>query len=132
MSGTRFFERAKTALFSIAVIALGLVLGWVVTSTVHNRLASPPPPVKGDFSAVVAESPSPLVLFSKSTCPHCQHAKALLDQLHADYTVYEIDRSDEARARFEALDLEAVPVLFTADTRIVGFDAKAYRAQLSR
>lgn len=130
MNTSAVLNGLKTAVFSIAVIALGLVLGWVGMSTLQSRLAAPPPALSGDFSAIVGAARHPAVLFSRSTCPHCTHAKQLLDQMKADYVVFEIDQSDEARQWFESLDLNGVPVLYTADTRIVGFNEKAYRSHV--
>jgi mycoredoxin len=82
------------------------------------------------LSALVAESQSPLVLYTTSQCPYCRQARALLDHTRTPHAVREIDTSKLAREQFQRLGGQGVPLLISAERAVIGFDEAAYRELL--
>jgi len=85
----------------------------------------------GDFEDVYRQANRRVVLFSLSTCRHCEQARTLLEHEHVDYRDYVVDLSADARRRFAALDGDSVPTLLIGDRRIVGFREQTILAALS-
>lgn len=61
-------------------------------------------------------------IYTWSTCPFCQRAKALLDRKGVEYTEYVIDGDEEARARMSqrAGGRRTVPQIFVDKDHHVG------------
>ena len=78
---------------------------------------------------VHAVSCNPCVVFSKTTCPHCERAKACLDSTGARYIVIEIDRTVNPAAVAKALkDMtgrQTVPNVFIGGSSVGGADELA-------
>lgn len=66
-----------------------------------------------------------IIVYTISTCPHCQEAKEYLDSKGIQYVDYEIDTSMSARKKFEALHGKYVPLFFIGNQRIEGFKENA-------
>ncbi|KAI9105416.1 putative thioltransferase [Phlyctochytrium arcticum] len=66
------------------------------------------------------------VVFSKSYCPYCDKAKALLKSLNAEFTAYEMDQRDDGSALQQYLQEKTgqrtVPNIFIAEKHIGGCD----------
>lgn len=62
-------------------------------------------------------------LYTWPTCPYCNRAKALLDQLHISYTDHDIWGKDEAKQNLiEKTGQTTVPYVFLNDRFIGGCD----------
>jgi glutaredoxin 3 len=63
-------------------------------------------------------------IYTWSTCPFCNRAKALLDAKDLDYTEYKIDGDEEAREqmRKRADGRKTMPQIFINNTGIGGCD----------
>jgi glutaredoxin len=97
----------------------------------YDRLFPVPAYVSGHYADVFQRAGKPVVLFSTSTCPHCQHARDLLHAQRVDYEDLVIDQSPEAKREFDALGGSAVPMLFIGDRRITGFHEDTIRESLA-
>lgn len=127
MKGLLRFLRA--AVSTLALVAVAAVCGWFGVLAVRG-LAAQPGVQAGDYSAIVRDAGKPVVLFATTTCPYCRQARDLLDAMRVDHVVYDIDVSPPARALYERLHANSVPVLVTAGRRVTGFDEAAYRSTL--
>ncbi|UIZ26812.1 hypothetical protein KXD40_001489 [Peronospora effusa] len=67
---------------------------------------------------------TPMVVYSKSTCPYCTKAKSLLTQLGAKYDVVELDQISDGREQQDALEeitgQSTVPNIFVGGKSIGG------------
>ncbi|MGN0194737.1 MAG: glutaredoxin family protein [Pseudoramibacter sp.] len=62
-------------------------------------------------------------LYTWPTCPYCNRAKGLLDQLHISYTDHDIWGNDEAKRQLiEKTGQTTVPYVFINDRFIGGCD----------
>lgn len=124
------------AISLLNVLALALFLGIGVWSgprlrDAYARLFPEPAYVTGDYAAIYRQAGKPVVMFSKTTCPYCRHARELLQRDHVEFVEYVIDESPEARRQFDQLGGSGVPLLFIGDRRIVGFREDTLRASLA-
>jgi len=88
--------------------------------------------VSGDYEAVYRRAGKPVVMFSKSTCPYCAQARALLTREHVEFAELVVDQSPETQRWFETLDGKSVPLLFIGERRIVGFREDVIRTSLAQ
>ncbi len=110
----------------IAALLLGVASGIALNVVAQSAPVKQSAMVLGDFAAVVAREPQPMVIFTQSTCPHCTQAVAWLDRHAIRYVRLETDSSASAQARFEALQGAGVPLAYTADRRVLGFSEALY------
>jgi glutaredoxin len=99
--------------------------------SLYERMFPEPAYVNGDYAALYRQAAKPVVMFSTSTCPHCQHARDFLQQAHVDYQDFVIDQSPDAKQQFSALGGSGVPLLFIGDRRILGFREDTLRESLA-
>lgn len=71
-----------------------------------------------------------VVLYTTSWCGHCKSVKTYLDNLHIEYTNYDIGTSDIAQQKYQALHGIGVPLIFVGNRRIDGFNKAALEAAL--
>jgi glutaredoxin len=90
------------------------------------------PYVSGNYEAIYQQAGKQVVMFSKSTCPYCAHARELLTHEHVEFAELVVDQSPEAQRWFETLDGKGVPLLFIGDRRIVGFREDVIRTSLAQ
>lgn len=101
-------------------LPIALILAaYAVTSnwTVIAARLSPidyDPAVKGD-----------VVLYATSWCGYCRKTRSLLAAYDIEYTELDIERSPEARRRFDQLGGHGVPVITVGGTAIHGYDPDA-------
>jgi glutaredoxin len=114
----------------VVFLGAGLFLG-PHARTAYDHLFPVPAYVSGHYADVFQRAGKPVVLFSTSTCPYCQHTRDLLRAQSVDYEDLVIDQSPEAKRQFEALAGSAVPVLFIGDRRITGFHEDTIRESLA-
>lgn len=64
-----------------------------------------------------------IVMYTKSACPNCEHAKQLLQSKHISYEERNIDSPGE-RMAFSMLfpDIRQMPQIFINQQRVGGFD----------
>jgi|GEM_PF-4319043 len=109
----------KNALLMLLVVAGGSAAGllgarWIMAEPQRPDIETLARP------AALAEHRE-LVVFTLSTCPACAKLKGWLGEHSVTFVEYSIDTSSEARTLAKGLDIESVPVLFTATHRINGF-----------
>lgn len=114
---------------TLALVAIAAACGWLGISILRS-VTAPPVLQAGDYSAIVRDAGEPVVLFATTTCPYCRQARALLDAMKVEHVVYDVDVSPPARALYDRLHANSVPVLVTASLRITGFDEATYRSTL--
>jgi glutaredoxin 3 len=109
----------KSILTTIAVIALALGLGVGAGYLVrHSGLmgggggSGGVEVTQGDYSAI----------YTLSTCPFCQQAKALLAKQNVSFVERVIDKDDVARKEADGLKINSVPVIFIGDTSMRGYN----------
>jgi glutaredoxin 3 len=85
---------------------------------------------EADYHLHVAQKPYNLTLYGTTTCPHCVAARAYLKKANIPFNDMLIDKSEDAKQKFQKLNENAVPVLVSANRLLVGFDEKSY-AKLS-
>ncbi|WP_395683945.1 glutaredoxin family protein [Dokdonella sp.] len=117
-------------LSTIALVVIAAACGWFGTLAIRGLRAEPALQA-GDYSAIVTTAGRPVVLFATTTCPYCAKARSLLDAMNVAHVEYDVDTSEPARALYEQLHANSVPVLVTANLRITGFDEQAYRVKLA-
>ncbi|MGI6244837.1 MAG: glutaredoxin 3 [Pseudochelatococcus sp.] len=66
----------------------------------------------------------PITIYTKSWCPYCQRAKALLNGKGVSFDEIDIERQPEARAVMieRARGRKTVPQIFIGDRHIGGYD----------
>lgn len=124
----------KSTLLKILVLAALLTAGVFAGTFGRQAIAdytAPKPVQSGDFRNVLDSQQGAVVLFTTPTCPWCQKARTFLAAHAIAYTERDVTQPDVA-AQFKALGGSGVPVLYTADTRISGFNEDAYRSTLLR
>jgi glutaredoxin 3 len=68
-------------------------------------------------------SAAPVVIYTKSWCPYCIRAKALLDAKQAGYQEIDIEREPQRRAEMVTRSgRSTVPQIFIGDTHVGGCD----------
>jgi glutaredoxin len=127
MNGTLRVLRGVAS--TLALVAVAAACGWFGVSALRSFTAQPALQA-GDYSAIVRDAGEPVVLFATTTCPYCRQARALLDAMKVEHVVYDVDVSPPARALYDRLHANSVPVLVTASLRITGFDEATYRSTL--
>lgn len=63
-----------------------------------------------------------ITMYSRTVCPFCDQAKALLDSKNIAYKVVNIEEDIDGRNFLVAQGLRSVPQIYEADTLIGGFD----------
>ena len=61
-----------------------------------------------------------LTVYSKSNCPFCDRAKALLESKGVEYTTVSIEEDQDARQHLLDMGLRSVPQIFNGTTLIQG------------
>lgn len=84
---------------------------------------------EGNYAQIVQEQQ--VVIYTRLSCPYCQSLKAFLDKRGIEYLDKDIELSQEALAEYQALKLEVVPVLYTKDTRYLGYNKKVLEEGLA-
>ncbi|MEO7324762.1 MAG: glutaredoxin family protein [Dokdonella sp.] len=118
------------AIVPLVALAAGVVAA-PHSRALYERMFPEPAYVSGDFLALYRDAGKPVVMFSTSTCPFCKRTREWLASAHADYRDYVVDKSDDAKQRFEKIDGGPVPLLFIGDRRIVGFHEDTLRESLA-
>jgi glutaredoxin len=120
---------AATVLIATGLIALpaGAYLGGWLAGQRAPRVVQ-----TVDNSRWLEAAGERVVLFTTSTCPHCQRTLQWLDARQVRHVNLVIDGSDEAMQQYLALGVEAVPVVMIGDQRIIGFHEQAFVDALRR
>ncbi|WP_431260766.1 glutaredoxin family protein [Roseateles chitinivorans] len=100
------------------ILALAVPAGKLAAFAYREYLNRP---VSGDYSEYLRAKPQPLSLYGSSTCPACRSAREHLRERGIPFNDLIIDQSAEARAEWERLRQDSVPVFVTRDTLIVGY-----------
>ena len=122
---------AVLLLVSAAVMVAGFVVGWAGLQA-WRWMTAPSPLRHGNFSAIVAEVGSPVVLVSPSPCPWCQRTRAWLNDARVDYRDCVVDQDPFARELIDRLGVDVVPQLVTADQVVTGYDEELFQQVVAR
>jgi len=71
-------------------------------------------------------------IFSKTGCPHCEHAKAALTQHGYTYEEIRVDEDEEARIFVLTKGHKSVPQLYVGDTLLVEGGFQGLRAMTTK
>jgi glutaredoxin len=119
----------KSILTTIAVIALALGLGVGAGYLVrHSGLmgggggGGGVEVTQGDYSAIYAKAGGDVVVYTLSTCPFCQQAKALLAKQNINFVERVIDKDEVARKEADGLKINSVPVIYIGDSSMRGYN----------
>lgn len=63
-----------------------------------------------------------ITMYTRSVCPYCDQAKALLTSKNIEYKAVNIEEDIDARNFLVAQGLRSVPQIYEQDTLIGGFD----------
>lgn len=61
-----------------------------------------------------------ITVYSKSNCPFCDRAKALLESKGVEYTTVSIEEDQDARQHLLDMGLRSVPQIFRGTTLLQG------------
>ncbi len=67
-----------------------------------------------------------VTIFTIQGCGYCKAAKRHFQQQDIAYKEYDIQRSDEARRKYQRQGATGVPVILVGDRRLNGFSAEAF------
>ena len=87
--------------------------------------------VTGDFSHFGVSAKTPVVIYTSEHCAYCKALKHDLQQLKLEYKDSSLQTDPEQFAILKAAELEVVPVVFIADTRLVGYNQQLTRQILA-
>lgn len=99
------------------LLALGLWLNWDRI----DRFFDGEPAVTGSGD---------VILYATSWCGYCRKTRELFDEQGVSYIEYDIEKSDEGRARYDELGGNGVPVIDVRGTIIHGYDEDGILAAL--
>ncbi len=72
-----------------------------------------------------------VILYATDWCGYCEKTRQFLDNNQIKYTEYNIEKSEQARQQYAALNARGVPVLDIKGTIIYGYDIKNTKHVLS-
>jgi mycoredoxin len=72
-----------------------------------------------------------IILYATDWCGYCEKTRQFLDENQIQYTEYDIEKSEQARQQYAALNAKGVPVLDIKGTIIYGYDMKNTKHVLS-
>jgi glutaredoxin 3 len=61
-----------------------------------------------------------ITVYTKSTCPKCEQAKALLDSKGIEYATINVEQNPPARELLVNMGLRSVPQIFNGDELLEG------------
>lgn len=100
------------------------------TRSVIIRLAILLSLMMGFLSPSLQAKDKAVVLYSTSWCTYCKQVREYLKSEGIAYTEYDIEGSDEAKRKFQAVKGQGVPLIFVGQTRLDGFDRNDLHAAL--
>lgn len=87
--------------------------------------------VTGDFSHFGVSTKTPVVIYTSEHCAYCKALKHDLQQFRLVYKEISLQTNPEQFATLKAAELDVVPVVFIADTRLVGYNQQLLRQILT-
>ncbi|HVK98198.1 MAG TPA: glutaredoxin family protein [Dongiaceae bacterium] len=95
----------------LILLALFVVQKWDAIQLYFNPPAPRPP-----------GAPSEVILYATSWCGYCAKTRELLQENKIDYQEFDIEKSSEGRAKYEALNGSGVPLLVINGTVVRGYN----------
>lgn len=121
-------------LFSFAFVALGTLIGIVVTYAIKDRAAERPLEINhGDFSWLIREFAEPgthVLMLSDANCSFCDQAKDFLRASEIPVKVLEYPQDAAMGRVYSRLGASGVPVLITHDGWTQGFSIEHWTTLL--
>ncbi len=84
-----------------------------------------------NLSAYQVDSGCNVVIFSTSSCPYCQQAKAFFETNKIPWCDKNIEDSEANYATYKSLGGKGVPLVLIGATKINGFSAARYQQALA-
>ena len=106
--------------FLIAMLVLGVILNWERIDRFF------------DGEPAVTAAHGDVILYATSWCGYCRKTRQLFREQGIAFTEFDIEKSEEGRRRYQALDGKGVPVIDIRGTVIHGFDRREILAALNR
>jgi glutaredoxin len=79
---------------------------------------------------VYASVEKAVVVYGTSWCGYCKKTRQYFEEHHIDYTDYDIETSEIAKQKFQALKGKYVPLIIIGTERIEGFHIEAIQQAL--
>jgi len=73
---------------------------------------------------------SPVVMYSTGWCPYCAKARAYFRRCEIRFVEYDVEKSAQNLAQFQALNGRGVPLIMVGDRRLEGFSVQSFEALL--
>lgn len=96
----------------------------------HKSLKSKPVDLKDNSYAApvfAAESPEQLHMYATSWCGYCKKARRYFRQNDIPYREYDIERDSKAKARYNKLGGNGVPLILYGKKRMTGFSEGQFK-----
>lgn len=78
------------------------------------------------------ESQKDIVMYSAEWCGPCKKAKKYFAENNIDYTLKEIDKSEEAHAEYKTHNVNGIPLILVGEHRMLGFNPKKFQRLLDK
>ncbi len=75
-----------------------------------------------DYSQYQSE---PIIMYSTSWCSYCKRTRSFLERSNLVFLDYDIEKSSEARAAYDALEGKVIPIVIVNNTVITGYNTRA-------
>ncbi|MBI2791785.1 MAG: glutaredoxin family protein [Gammaproteobacteria bacterium] len=79
---------------------------------------------------VYASAEKAVVVYGTSWCSYCKKTRQYFEEHHIEYTDYDIETSDIAKQKFQALKGKYVPLIIIGTERIEGFHVETIQQAL--
>jgi len=120
----------KTLFLKISIVILSLLLGFVCLYGIKSYQTSLPQ--SGNYSHIIDDLDSEVVLVVLSNCGFCEQAKQYLKKYDVDFVELVLDLNNKEHAFFKQYFKDSyVPILYTRDKKVIGYDEKKYAIMLN-
>lgn len=105
--------------------ALLAVVSFATTKLYTKKLNKPHIVTTNQYSNLVENNETELVIFTKTTCDACTSTKRHLAIEGIKYKEFSIDTSEEAANLFQLNSFKGVPLLITKSQMLLGYNESA-------
>lgn len=109
-------DRPQTQKRWIPLIAIVVI--WIVAM----RYINPAPVEPVNCSTEAAEKSFDVVMLSASWCQYCRRARQYFVSSEVNYCEWDIEQSERGAALYKQSEHKAIPIIYVADTELVGFN----------
>lgn len=106
------------------LLSLAILVGFLMSASVFSPSAA---------RAAEATRPAPeIVMYSTETCGYCVRARAWFTEQNLSWDERDIEKSETARAEWQALGGVGTPLIMVNDKRFSGFSANELAAEMAK